>query len=114
MELVKKIEPVYLSCLGASFGNGYPIEYAVIKHDINDLLQINLEPSRTVVRPVANDYHEPSNCRLADESLRHAFDLYRAKAASARPFWYGPRIKSKWDKVRWQLHLKLLRWKVIV
>jgi hypothetical protein len=47
------------------------------------------------------------------DRMKYAFYSYKRYAASTHP-WWKPKLNGKFDKFRWDLHLKLLKWGVIV
>lgn len=104
MELVTKTEVTTIS-------TPHPIEFTHWRYDRNDLESIKLEPSRRIIRIVADTY-VPKDVDW-DARLDGAFNRYKRYAASISP-WWKPKLDGKWDEFRWNLHFKLLKWGVIV
>ena len=70
------------------------------------------------IRPIrcVNDDTADKNVRSTyDWGIRtkNAFNQYKRIAASFRP-WYRPHLNGRLDEFRWKLHLKLLKWGVII
>jgi hypothetical protein len=79
---------------------------------IDDLNKIELGPSERIIRPFISNYVPP----VQPDRFKDAFAKYNRLAAlnvKKNP-WYKPVIKNRWDKFRYDLHLKLIEWKVII
>ena len=46
--------------------------------------------------------------------LSDGFFKYKRLAATMNKSWYKPKLNGRLDEFRWKLHLKLLRWGVII
>ncbi len=84
------------------------------QHTLEDLLSIQLDPSNYIVRPIFDTH----NYKVWDtefdwgNKLNLAYLDYKRRASS-KP-WWQPKLNNKWDEFRYALHLKLLKWGVIV
>ena len=70
-----------------------------------------------VIQPVVDDYADRAiaACYNWDGQLEKAYKnfLDRPKLLRGWRIWDRP-VASPWDKFRWSLHLKLLKWGVII
>ncbi len=85
---------------------------------IDDFWKVELEPSNYILRPVNEDLpYRPSVFERADwqEKLKKSFIEYqRLRVIPGRPWYVIPDFNNWFDKFRFFLHIKLLKWGVII
>jgi len=81
---------------------------------VADLLAIPLEPSSRIIRVVPDMYESTWTIDQLDWKKAWTLCSYIRATTAVKYHYYYPELKNWFDRLRFAVHVKLIKWRVIV